>query len=164
MLTAMADAGDSAKRVKTLKMSRRGKKISITTRVKEIEKLVAERGGRRRIQYLAERLGEVFESLRQVCRDISNLCHEVDEYNDLEDVELQVDSCIALVNDYLHLRRDDPSSSGSSFCSAWVRQHASGMLGGNSRDGSVTASHSSADDVSIVRVRLCMFVPCVLLA
>ena len=106
MLTAMAEsrdshAGDCTKRVKTVKMSRRGKKISITACLKEIEKLVAKRGGRHRIQYLAERLRE---SLRQVCRDISNLCQEVDEYNDLEDVELQVDSCIALVNDYLHLR------------------------------------------------------------
>ena len=139
---AESDPGHG-KMLKTLKLSRRGKKTAITTRVKEIKNLVAQKGGRRRIRWLTDRLSQVLVDLREVCTNISNLSEEIDQYNDLEDVECTVDSCLALVSDYMTSRVDDPSSSGS-FCSAWVKQHASGMLGKGS-----AASHSS-DDMSLI--------------
>ena len=44
----MAESGDPGQgtMLKKLKLSRRGKKIAITTRVKEIQNLVAQKGGR----------------------------------------------------------------------------------------------------------------------
>ena len=114
----MAESGDpgQGKMLKTLKLSRRGKKTAITTRVKEIQNLVAQKGGRQRIRWLTDRLSQVLVDLREVCTKISNLSDKIDQYNDLEEVECTVDSCLALVSDYMTSRVDDPSSSGS-FCS-----------------------------------------------
>ena len=125
----------TTRRVKTLKLSRRGKKSAITKRINELEKLVVERGSRRRIQFLSDKLLKVFEDLNKVCTEISELCDEIDDHNDLADVEAKIDSCVALITEYLGTRQDEPSSSGS-FCSTWVKQHAVGMFDYVSHDGS----------------------------
>ena len=117
----------NTKRLQALKLSRRGKKGAITKRANELEKLVEERGSRRRMQFLTEKLQQVYEDLKKVCEEILHLCDEVSEYNDLEDVECRVDSCVALVSEYLDSHKDDPSSGGS-FTSTWVHQHAVGAL------------------------------------
>ena len=64
MASAMAlstTTKDEEKRLKVLKFSRRGKKSSITKRVDELERLVAEKGSRRRITFLMEALLNVFK-------------------------------------------------------------------------------------------------------
>ena len=147
MASAMAlstTTKDEEKRLKMLKFSRRWKKSSITRRVDELERLVAEKGSRRRITFLMEALLNVFKEVTEVCVKIAVLSDEIDSKNDLELYKAKIDSCIALVTEYLDSRREDPPSS-ESMCSTWVAQHAVGMLEEISRDGS-----SSAEAVSTV--------------
>ena len=149
-LKVTASDTDSVKRLKALKLSRRGKKGAITKRANELEKLVEEKGSRRRIQFLNEKLLQVYEDLKQVCMEIFQLCDEVDDYNDLEDVECRVDSCVALVSEYLESRQDDPSSSGS-FTSTWVNRHAVGALESVRSEGSSSTGQSAQEEVTVVR-------------
>ena len=105
MWEVMAEGRDVAldhvttRRVNTLKLSRRGKKSAITKRINELEKLVVERGSRRRIQFLSDKLLKVFEDLNKVCTEISELCDEIDDHNDLAEVEAKIDSCVALITE-----------------------------------------------------------------
>ena len=80
---------------------------------------------------------------------ISILLDELDEKNDLELVKPNIDSCVALVSEYLDSRRDDPPSK-SSLCSSWVAKHAVGMMENVSRDGQSTdvASTSPEEQLS----------------
>ena len=74
------------RRLRSLKNSRRGKKGSITKRIKQLEKLVEENTGMKRLSFLAEALGTVFEELQRVCEEISTLSDEDDVYNDIEEI------------------------------------------------------------------------------
>ena len=99
------------------------------------------------MQFLTEKLLQVYQDLKKVCEEILHLCDEVDEYNDLEDVECRVDSCVALISEYLESHKDDPSSGGS-FTSTWVQQHAVGALESAVSGGS--SGHSGQEDVTVV--------------
>ena len=146
MTSNMAESQmDDEKRLKALKFSRRGKKSSITKRVNELERLVTEGGSRKRIQYLVEAMLKVFQEITEVCLQISILSDELDEKNDLELVKANIDSCVALVSEYLDSRRDDPPSK-SSLCSSWVAKHAVGMMENVSRDGQSTDVASSSPE------------------
>ena len=88
----MAAAGEPGKedlesRLRQLKYSRRGKKGAITKRIRQINTLVEESAGRRRIQLLMEALLTVYEELAGVCNLIST-CNggEDDLFNDLEEI------------------------------------------------------------------------------
>ena len=83
------------KRLKTLKLSRGGKKSSITRRVAELERLVSEGGSRTKIQFLMEAMLKVYQEITEVCLQISILAQDIDEKNDLELVKEKIDSCIA---------------------------------------------------------------------
>ena len=103
------------RRLKTLKLSRRGKKISITARVKQLGELVEKKEKKRMITYLMDCLHTVFSELEQVCVDISNLTPEdaEDEYNDIEDVRIKVETCTAMVAAHLDSRADEEVSVSS---------------------------------------------------
>ena len=123
----MARKGDSCEMERTLarlKNSRTGKKGSITKRMRRIEALVDEGGSRRVIRSLVTALGKVFEELQDVCAQISSLAEEVDENNCIEDIRGQVEECIAVAEDNLEARKDDPDSTGS-IASLWVREYES---------------------------------------
>ena len=115
----MATAGESGtqdleSRLKQLKYSRRGKKGPITKRIQQINALVEQSAGRRRIQMLLDALLTVFEELTGVCNLIPSCSGgEDDEFNNLEELRMEVDDCRALVADYLERRREDPPSSDS---------------------------------------------------
>ena len=147
-LKVMASDPETVKRLKALKLSRRGKKGSISKRANELEKLVEEKRSRRRMQFLTEKLLQVYEDLKKVCMEIFQLCDEVDDYNDLDDVECRVDSCVA--SEYLQSHQDDPSSGGS-FTSTWVNKHAVGALESVSSEGSSSTGHSAREEVTVVR-------------
>ena len=72
---------NDAKRVKILKNSRKGKKIAITRRLKELNTLMADesKSSRRRIKWLTEQLLAVFQELTEVCLQISILSEDIDE-------------------------------------------------------------------------------------
>ena len=115
------------RRLRTLKMSRRGKKISITARVKQLDQLMESKAKKRMITFLLECLHTVFTELEQVCVDISNLTPEdtEDEYNDIEDVRIKVETCSAMVAAHLESRADEELSA-SSLASSWQAKHAAG--------------------------------------
>ena len=73
-----------------------------------------------------EALLNVFKEVTEVCVKIAVLSDEIDSKNDLELYKAKIDSCIALVTEYLDSRREDPPSSESMW-SAWVAQHAVAM-------------------------------------
>ena len=61
------------RRLRNLKNSRRGKKGSITKRIKQLQELLGENTGKKRLKFLAETLGGVSEELQKVCEEISDL-------------------------------------------------------------------------------------------
>ena len=138
------------KRLKALKLSRRGKKSSITRRVAELERLVSEGGSRTRIQFLMEAMLKVYQEITEVCLQISILAQDIDEKNDLELVKEKIDSCIAQVTDYLDSRRDDPPSTNS-LCSTWIAEHTAMMenVSKGSRSSTDVASMIPEDVISI---------------
>ena len=69
-LKVMASDSNIVKRLKVLKLSRREKNGAIAKRANELEELVEEKGSRRRMQYLTEKLLQVYEDLRKVCMEI----------------------------------------------------------------------------------------------
>ena len=142
-----------AKQIRKLKLSRRGKKGAITKRIQQIEKLIDENAGRRRVSWLLDALGTVYTELHDVCQKIDDLTdEEEDEFNDIEDVRSAVDDCTGLVREYLDRRKDDPPSSGSgSIVSKWVEAHRPGNFescseSGNSSLGSKSGSSGSSED------------------
>ena len=64
-----------------------------------------------------ERLVVVYQELEQVCTEIDNLLtllDEFDELNDIENIRMNVDECVALVTEHLESRLDEAPSSSSS--------------------------------------------------
>ena len=126
----MANAADTGKEemdrhLKNLKNSRRGKKGSITKRIKQLERLVEEYSGRKRLRFLVDALQAVFAELQLVCEEIANLGDEEDVLNDIEDIRFQVEDCVAIVTDHLEAREDEPQTT-SSLASSWVARYAAG--------------------------------------
>ena len=58
--------GDVNKQIRKLKLSRRGKKGAITKRIQQLEKLIDENAGRRRVTWLLDALGTVYTELHDV--------------------------------------------------------------------------------------------------
>ena len=85
---------DTSQQLKLLKYSRRGKKGSITKRIAQLEKLMEEGGKKKMIRFLVDALDKVYLELEQVCTEIAILTpeSEEDEYNDIEDVRLKVET------------------------------------------------------------------------
>ncbi len=106
-------AGDADKMLAKLKASRTGKKGSITKRMNQINQMVDEGGSRRVIAALLGCLKRVFGELNEVCTQISNSSDEVDENNCIELIRANVDHCIAIAEDNLEARKNDPPSTGS---------------------------------------------------
>ena len=133
-------------RLKALRRARTGKKISITKRIKQLNRLVSEESGRRAMELLLNGLQTVFGELEQVCETISTLIDEDEELNDVESIRFDVDSCVAVVTEYLEFHNDDPRSSSSSIALDWVRKH-DGRFGMDNDDDS---SNHSIEDVKEV--------------
>ena len=81
---------------------------------------------------LLDALLTVFDELTGVCNLIAS-CNggEDDEFNNLEELRMEVDDCRALVADYLERRREDPPSSDS-LTASWVAKHQPGNFEGSS--------------------------------
>ena len=135
---------DTVRRLKKLKGSRTGKKGSITKRINQLEKFVEEKQGRRATQLLVGALETVYRELEEVCEEISNLEEEEDPNFDIEDVRFEVQTCVAMVTEYLEARKDDIGSEGSSVALSWVRRHLEEF----GRDKEETASRSSGNSAS----------------
>ena len=103
-----------ARKLKKLKASRTGKKGSITKRINQLERFVSEKNGRRATQLLVGALQTVFQELVEVCEEISTLDGEDDPNNEIEDVRFEVESCVAMVVEYLEARREEPRTENSS--------------------------------------------------
>ena len=126
--------------LRNLKNSRRGKKISITKRIKQLEQLVEQYAGRKRISFLLDALRTVFEELQVLCDEISTLSDDDDVHNDIEEIRFNVENCIAEVTDHLDARADEPLTT-SSLTSSWVAKHAAGAAF-VSPEGSVAESRT----------------------
>ena len=97
--------------VRKLKYQRRGKKGSITKRVKGIDTMIQERQSRRMVQGMLEALMVVFQELEDVCVKLLAFQGEEEEedaYNDIEEVRANVDACQIRVREYFEARADDP--------------------------------------------------------
>ena len=70
--------------MKLLRLSRRGKKASVTRRCDEIRALVTEGGERTDVGLKAEGLKCIFQELTLVVDELVGLSEAVDEHNDLE--------------------------------------------------------------------------------
>ena len=126
-MASNAELTDEQK-LRKLKFARRGIKTSITSRVKQLEKLCEEQAKKRMITFLTGCLQTVFNELEQVCLEISTLTPEVeDEYNDIEEIRIKVETCVAIVTAHLESRADE-GVSASSLTSSWVARHAVGGI------------------------------------
>ena len=83
MSSTSENEGLAAKQLSRLRASRTAKKGIITKRIRQLETLVADGGSRRVIARLMEALQVVFNELIQVCDQISDLCEDFDELNEL---------------------------------------------------------------------------------
>ena len=137
-----------AKTLGRLKTSRKGKKTSITTRNTRIGNFVKEGGSRKLIGRLLKDLRTTYTELEQVCNDISEIIHDVDEYNCIEQYRADIELCEALVDDYFESRRGDPSSSSSSasLTSTWLRKHADIL---ESQREALSETTAATDDESL---------------
>ena len=119
------DTEEARRKLTKLKRSRTGKKGAITKRIAQLNGM-AEAGGmsRRQMRYMMEKLIEVYSELEKVCdeiTDISELFEEIDDLNCIEDVRMNVDTCVALVTEHIESRQDELSSSfGSVRTLSWV--------------------------------------------
>ena len=111
------------KHLKTLKGQRTWKKGAITKRIKALERLVNDGGRRSLIAAGVVGLQTVFDELKQVCAGIASMNDEVDDLNSLEEIRMEVEMCIAMANDDLEARKDDPPSTEDNT-SSWVNKHA----------------------------------------
>ena len=101
--------------------SRRGKKSSITKRIRQIDLIVGDGGSRSKVEFLVQALGDVQKALQVVCEELMTLAPDTDsEYLDNEN--LRIDTCIAEAKEYLERRKDDPPSTNS-LCHSWVQKH-----------------------------------------
>ena len=137
--------GDAEKKLQELKLSRRGKKGSITKRMQHINKMVEDGGSRRVIRTLITALRTKFDELNDVCTQIAASTEEVDEINCTEELQASVDLCIVLAEDDLEARRDDPPSTGS-VASAWVANCTSRMFDGEAAsEGSMSSDEARSE-------------------
>ena len=118
---------DLGKVLSKLKYSRRGKKASVTKRTQHLQRLVDEGGSRRIMTTLLEGLRVVYTELEQVCYQISCLSEELDENNCLELIRVDVETCVATVEEHLEDRKNEPTSSAS-ISSSWVRDCSARMF------------------------------------
>ena len=130
------------KHLKTLKGQRTWKKGAITKRIRKLEALVNDGGSRRVIAAAVVGLQTVFEELNQVCASIAAMIEDVDDLNSLEDIRMDVEMCVAMANEDLEARKDDPPSSADST-STWVNQHAE--VAGNGADAPAEDEQRSED-------------------
>ena len=142
-MASAVDGENIEQELRRCKYLRRGKKAAITKRIQEIERLVNENGKKRMIEFLIDCLNKVFDELSQVCLNIASISSDDDEYNDVEDVRIRVETCAALVANHLGARSNRSSSTGS-MTSSWVRKHAVGGPA-DSLDG-VTDIHEFVPD------------------
>ena len=98
---------------------------------------------------MLDALLRVYKELEAVCTTISSLCEVNDEYNDIENVQADVDDCVAVVTDYLETRRDDPPST-ESIVESWVVKHMTGNLSsgsdGSSKSGSAGRENETGEE------------------
>ena len=116
MATKPDDMQKMERQLKRLKYSRRGKRASITKRIENVRRLVGENGSRTIIRKLLEGLLKVYEELTQVCEDISNLCDDVDEFNCLDLVRTDVETCAAFATESLEARKNLKNRQLRQFC------------------------------------------------
>ena len=124
------------KHLKTLKGQRTWKKGAITKRIRKLEALVNDGGSRRVIAAGVEGLQAVFNELNLVCSSIASMIDEVDDLNSLEEIRMEVEMCVAMANEDLEARKEDPPSTEENTRS-WVNQHAETLEDGGSRLGDI---------------------------
>ena len=118
--------GSVERRLEKLRRLRTGKKTAVTKRIARLLGLVeAGQCSRRQIRFLSEKLSVVLDELIATCEEISeiniSLGRDDDALNDLVEVRMDVDECLAMVTDHLESRHDEVSSSSSgSTVGSWV--------------------------------------------
>ena len=112
---------DPRKRLKYFKGQRTYKKGAITTRIRELDALVANGGSRRLIKTMSDGLLVVFQELTQVCDEISYISEEFDDLNSVEEIRVRVEMCVSMAHESLEVRAYDPPSTETS---SWVQKHA----------------------------------------
>ena len=65
------------------------------------------------ISFLTGCLQTVFNELEQVCLEISNITLEEDEYNDIEEIRIKVETCVAMVTAHLESRAEEGASTAT---------------------------------------------------
>ena len=120
--------GELERELKRLKYARRGKKSAITKRIRQITGLINDYASRRRLQVLLDALFTVYQELEKVCNsiDIHNGGAD-DEFNNIEDICMEVDDCKSMVENYLERRKDDHPSNHS-LTASWIEKHQPGYL------------------------------------
>ena len=145
MASGAEENANMGQQLKLLKYARRGKKGSITKRISQLEKLMEEGGKKKMIRFLVDALDKVYLELEKVCTEIAVLTPEFeeDEYNDIEDVRLRVETVNGLVAAHLDDRAEE-SLSASSLTSSWVRKHAAGKKS-EASDGSASSADKNVE-------------------
>ena len=146
--------GSVERRLEKLRRLRTGKKTAVTKRIARLDGLVeAGQCSRRQIRFLMEKLSVVLDELTATCDEISeiniSLKRDDDALNDLVDVRMDVDECLALVSDHLESRHDEVSSSSSgSTVGSWVSKNLEMAAGAES--DMVIKSQVENTDLTIV--------------
>ena len=122
-LRAKVDALESTEQrlIRKLKRSCSGKRGSLTKRIAFLRKVITEASGRAKTEYLLRALLEVRDATKETFDKLSSLVDDCDE-DWMESVDLDVDTCVAEVKDYLE-KRSDNFSSADSITDSWVRKH-----------------------------------------
>ena len=91
-----------------LRKQRGGKKGSITKRINQIEEIMKENGSRTRIRSLFDSLLEVRKDAKDINQKLKDLREDTENW--MDDLDFQVDSIKAKIEEYLESRQADPPS------------------------------------------------------
>ena len=138
------------KHLKTLKGQRTWKKGAITKRIKKLESMVNDGGRRTLIRAAVDGLLTVFDELNQVCASIAAMSEEVDDLNSVEEIRMEVEMCVAMANEDLDARKDDPPSTEDDT-SEWVNQHAGISGAGSNAPSEMGRRYENYTDEYILR-------------
>ena len=118
------------RKVDIIKRSLAGKKGSITKRVEQLNTFVAERGSRRKIDFLRRALLDVREATKELFQKLVRVLEEpalhgleVPESQWMDEINERVDNCVAEIEQYLDDMEERPDSSKESITRSWIKKH-----------------------------------------
>ena len=91
-----------------LRKQRGGKKGSITKRINQIEEIMKENGSRTRIRSLFDSMLEVRKDAKDINQKLEDLGEDTENW--MDDLDYQVDSIKAKMEEYIESRQADPPS------------------------------------------------------